>query len=58
LYDRVEQADRKIESLIVPSEKSRSKIARGIAEARTAYEQRVREEIVRKIGDPSKRRRS
>jgi Family of unknown function (DUF5681) len=58
LYDRVEEADRKIESLTVPLEKSRSKIVRDIAEAKIAYEQRIREEIVSKIGEPSKRRRS
>jgi hypothetical protein len=58
LYDRVEEADRNIEHLSAQKEKIRSKMMREYVETEIAHERFLREKIVSKIGEPSKRRRS
>jgi hypothetical protein len=57
-YDRVEQADGKIERLTAQLEKIRSKKTRDYAEAEIANERSFREMVVSKIGEPRKQRRS
>ena len=57
-YDRVEEADGKIERLTTQLEKIRIRWLRADVEAQIAGEQLIRETIVSKIGEPSKRRRS
>jgi Family of unknown function (DUF5681) len=58
LWDRAEKADRSIERLTAQLEKIRSKMVRDYAEAEIAHERSIRDAIVSKIGEPSKRRRS
>ncbi len=57
-YDRAEQAERNIERLSAQLEKIRSKMVRAYVEAQIADERFLRDKIVSKIGEPSKRRRS
>ena len=58
LWDRVEEADQKIELGTNQLKKIRSKMVRNRVEAEIAAERSIRDAIVSKIGEPRKRRRS
>jgi|HubBroStandDraft_2_1064218.scaffolds.fasta_scaffold174632_1 hypothetical protein len=56
-WDVVEEADREIERLTDQLKKHRSKMMRDYLEANIAIQKSLRDPIVARIGEPSKRRR-
>jgi len=57
LYDRVEESDREIAELTASLKKQKNKPYRHMIEDDIAHERKIRDIIVRAIGEPSKRRR-